>query len=236
MVNEIFSWVKAHRLVTVIIGGLGCLSFGGVILVALLHPPVATPPMPDAALGSQAVRQQTSSGSSKGSAKAVAKANSGPLYVDVKGAVKQPGLYQVRTDMRVADALTLAQGMLPQADQVQVNLAAKVTDQQVIYVPVKGEKPPTMPVPPTTAPTHAGTLTTSQTGTNAKPSDTKAVVNLNTADVATLQKLSGVGQKKAEKIIAYREQHGGFKSVADLKKVGGFGDKTLAKFKDQLTV
>jgi len=204
--------------------------------VALLHPPVATPPMPDAALGSQAVRQQTSSGSSKGSAKAVAKANSGPLYVDVKGAVKQPGLYQVRTDMRVADALTLAQGMLPQADQAQVNLAAKVTDQQVIYVPVKGEKPPTMPAPPATPSTNSGTIKTNQNGVAAKASGTKAVVNLNTADVATLQKLSGVGQKKAEKIIAYREQHGGFKSVADLKKVGGFGDKTLAKFKDQLTV
>jgi len=66
--------------------------------------------------------------------------------------------------------------------------------------------------------------------------EAKGKINLNTADVAALQKLAGVGQKKAEKIIAFRNEHGGFKSVAELKKVGGFGDKTLAKFQDQLTV
>lgn len=94
--------------------------------------------------------------------------------------------------MRVADVIQLAQGMQPQADVRQVNLAAKVTDQQVIYVPVKGEQAPVVapPVGPSTAPT-GGTPTSDHAATDK--------VNLNTADVAALQKLSGIGQKKAEK-------------------------------------
>ena len=155
--------------------------------------------------------------------------DSSPGYVDIKGAVNKPGLYQVTASMRVADVIQLAQGMQPQADVRQVNLAAKVTDQQVIYVPVKGEQAPVVapPVGPSTAPT-GGTPTSDHAATDK--------VNLNTADVAALQTLSGIGQKKAEKIIDYRQQHGNFKTIDDLKNVSGFGEKTVAKYKDQLTV
>lgn len=140
---------------------------------------------------------------------------SSPGYVDIKGAVNKPGLYQVTASMRVADVIQLAQGMQPQADAQQINLAAKVTDQQVIYVPAKGEQAPAV-APPVVQSTDK--------------------VNLNTADVAALQTLSGIGQKKAEKIIDYRQQHGNFKTIDDLKNVSGFGEKTMAKYKDQLTV
>jgi competence protein ComEA len=140
---------------------------------------------------------------------------SSPGYVDIKGAVNKPGLYQVTASMRVADVIQLAQGMQPQADAQQINLAAKVTDQQVIYVPAKGEQAPAV-APPVVQSTDK--------------------INLNTADVAALQTLSGIGQKKAEKIIDYRQQHGNFKTIDDLKNVSGFGEKTMAKYKDQLTV
>ncbi|CAM3179156.1 ComEA family DNA-binding protein [Lactiplantibacillus plajomi] len=148
---------------------------------------------------------------------------SGPLYVDVKGAVRQPGLYQVQARMRVADVIKLAGGLLAQADQRQVNLAAKLTDQQVVYVPVKGETPP------------AG-LVTSGPVTATAGSNAQQRVNLNTADVAAFQTLSGIGAKKAQKIVDYRQQHGPFKRVEDLQQVSGFGAKTIAKFKDQLSV
>ncbi|MCE2138572.1 competence protein ComEA, partial [Streptococcus thermophilus] len=72
---------------------------------------------------------------------------SSPGYVDIKGAVNKPGLYQVTASMRVADVIQLAQGMQPQADARQINLAAKVTDQQVIYVPAKGEQAPAVAPP-----------------------------------------------------------------------------------------
>ena len=154
---------------------------------------------------------------------------SSPGYVDIKGAVNKPGLYQVTASMRVADVIQLAQGMQPQADARQINLAAKVTDQQVIYVPAKGEQAPAVapPVVQSTGPT-GGTPTSDHAATDK--------VNLNTADVAALQTLSGIGQKKAEKIIDYRQQHGNFKTIDDLKNVSGFGEKTVAKYKDQLTV
>lgn len=150
-------------------------------------------------------------------------------YVDIKGAVNKPGLYQVTASMRVADVIQLAQGMQPQADAQQINLAAEVTDQQVIYVPAKGEQAPAVapPVVQSTGPT-GGTPTSDHAATDK--------VNLNTADVAALQTLSGIGQKKAEKIIDYRQQHGNFKTIDDLKNVSGFGEKTVAKYKDQLTV
>ncbi|TBX41797.1 competence protein ComEA [Lactiplantibacillus paraplantarum] len=153
-----------------------------------------------------------------------------PGYVDVKGAVNKPGLYQITASMRVADVIQLAQGMQPQADAQQVNLAAKVTDQQVIYVPVKSEQPLTVVKPPVT-PSASSNLEVSGGGHSSTDK-----VNLNTADVAALQKLSGIGQKKAEKIIDYRQQHGNFKTIDDLKNVSGFGEKTVAKYKDQLTV
>ncbi|MPQ19525.1 competence protein ComEA [Lactobacillus pentosus] len=169
-----------------------------------------------------------------GAAVNLATTSSAPGFVDVKGAVNKPGLYQVTSSMRVADVIQLAQGMQPQADQQQVNLAAKVTDQQVVYVPAKGEQ---LPAIATATPSPTPATTTAGGGSPASTSaGSSEKVNLNTADVAAFQKLSGVGQKKAEKIIAYRQQHGNFKSVDDLKNVSGFGEKTVAKYKDQLTV
>lgn len=104
----------------------------------------------------------------------------------------------------------------------------------MVYVPAKGEQLPaiaTATASPTPATTTAGGGSPASAGAGSGDK-----VNLNTADVAAFQKLSGVGQKKAEKIIAYRQQHGNFKSVDDLKNVSGFGEKTVAKYKDQLTV
>ena len=83
--------------------------------------------------------------------------------------------------------------------------------------------------------------TTATTGTTDATSATSQSgqgdsVNLNTATKAQLQTIDGIGDKKADKIIAYRQEHGGFKTVEDLKNVDGFGDKTVAKIKDRLAV
>lgn len=228
--DEIWEWLNQHRKWSLIGGGvlLGLLGLGWAI--SLLRSPVMPAVAPTASLAAP-LRSGKASGSVGQSAQS--RSSAGPAYVDIKGAVRQPGLYHVTASMRIADVLKLAQGLLPEADQQQVNLAEKVTDQQVIYVPRKGEAHgPVVSGPPAgsvTAPTNA-TRTTSATGTPHAP------VNINTADVATFQTIKGIGQKKAEKIIAYRQVHGDFKRIEDLKQVGGFGDKTIAKFKDQLTV
>ena len=234
MGNEWVTWVKTHRLLVAMLMGVAVLGLGLIGLVAVLRPPMTATPLGTAAMSSQVTKSRSTKTAPSSRLK---ESTSGPLYVDVKGAVQQPGLYQVTAKMRVADAIALAKGLTPQADQRQVNLAAKVVDQQVIYVPTKGEKAPALASP--TTPTSRVNKTTDASGKAVKGTSAganKDKINLNTADVAALQKLSGVGQKKAEKIIAFRDQHGDFKSVADLKKVGGFGDKTLAKFRDQLTV
>lgn len=238
MLLEIWEWCQKHRKLALLGGsslGVLCGILGVAWILRPTTPPIAPMPAMTASTASHAVtpsRTKTNSPASTTASKSpVATATSGPQYVDVKGAVKQPGVYQVTATMRVADVLKLAQGMQPQADQSQVNLAAKVTDQQVIYVPVKGEK-----TPPTVVASAVSSTTTATASAASGASPATGKINLNTADVAALQKLSGVGQKKAEKIIAYRQQHGGFKTVADLKNVSGIGAKTLAKFQDQLTV
>lgn len=145
------------------------------------------------------------------------------MYVDVKGAVKQPGMKKVESTMRVIDAVQLAGGFASNADEKQVNLAQKLTDSQVVYIPKRGEKVP------------AAVAGSSATGGASAESEAPQV-NLNTADLTGLQQLDGVGEKKAEKILAYRQEHGGFKSTDELKNVNGFGDKTLERLKPQITV
>lgn len=147
------------------------------------------------------------------------------MYVDVKGAVEQPGLKKVDQTMRVIDAVQLAGGFAGNADEKQVNLAQRLVDQQVVYIPKRGEKVDA-------AMNQAGAPASSgATGTSQAPQ-----VNLNTADVTELQQLDGVGEKKAAKIIEYREVHGQFQSIEELKEVSGFGDKTLERLRPQLAV
>ncbi|MGG5254985.1 helix-hairpin-helix domain-containing protein [Neobacillus sp. SM06] len=152
------------------------------------------------------------------------------IFVDVKGAVKKPGVYQANENERVNDIILRAGGLGETADASQVNFAARVQDEMVIYVPVKGETNP--PVPQASAnaspPPQPGSTTGSQPG-NGK-------VNLNKANESDLETLPGVGPAKAAAIIEYRKQNGSFQSPEDLKKISGIGDKTFEKLKDLITV
>lgn len=139
------------------------------------------------------------------------------VVVDIKGAVNHPGIYHLKSDDRINDAVKKAGGLTAEADENQLNLAQKVQDQDLIYVPIKGETPQTP------------SATTSGAESTAK-------INLNTATVTDLQQLDGIGLKKAEKIINYRENQGPFQSAADLSKVNGFGEKTVARLQDQIVV
>ena len=148
--------------------------------------------------------------------------NEGMETVDVKGAVKKPGVYQLKSSSRVHDALLKAGGMTDEADLKSINQAQKLVDEAVVYVAKVGEN-----VVDVTTNTSAGTAT----------SQAKAgLVNLNTATEADFQTISGIGQKRAQDIIAYREANGKFKSVDDLKNVTGIGAKTLEKLKEYVTV
>lgn len=145
------------------------------------------------------------------------------ITVDVKGAVKQPGVYELRVGSRVHDAIYKAGGMTADANSQSVNLAQKLSDEAVIYVAKEGEEAPELGSSESAAKSSASAEKTGK-------------VHLNRATEAELQTVSGIGQKRAQDIIAYREANGPFRSVEDLKNVSGIGEKTLEKLKDAFTV
>ena len=141
------------------------------------------------------------------------------ITVDVKGAVKSPGIYDLPVGSRVNDAVQKAGGLTDQADSKSLNLAQKVSDEALVYVPTKGEE----------ASQQSGSGATSATSKEKK-------VNLNKASLEELKQVKGLGGKRAQDIIDHREANGKFKSVDELKKVSGIGAKTIEKLKDYVTV
>ena len=152
----------------------------------------------------------------------------GKAMVDIKGAVKKPGVYEVKDSMRVNDVIELSGGLNDNADRKNINMAAKVTDQQIIYIPVKGEVKDNANLN-----SKSDTMASSN---SSKDNANQAAVNINSASKEDLLKLNGVGDKKADQIINYRQEQGEFKSIDDLKKVQGIGDKIFDSLKDSITV
>lgn len=149
-----------------------------------------------------------------------------PLGVHVGGSVAQPGLYSLPPGSRVQDALQAAGGLLPGADVQTLNLAAYVQDGQKLWVPPKAPTP--LPLPPGV----------SQATPAAQPAVqiSNGLVNINTASLAELDTLPGIGPVIAQRIIDYRTKNGPFAMIEDIQKVSGIGPVTYAKLKDLITV
>ncbi|QSB10262.1 helix-hairpin-helix domain-containing protein [Lysinibacillus sp. FSL K6-0075] len=144
------------------------------------------------------------------------------IFVDIKGAVMYPGVYELQQDQRIKDVVQLAGGYTENADTQLINHAQKVQDEMVIYIPIKGEQ----------LEEGAPSLLTIPMESNNK----EQKININKADVATLATLPGIGPSKAQSILTYREENGHFQTIDDLKNVSGIGDKTFEKLKDAITV
>lgn len=201
-----FCWLHL-RVITISAGLLLLLVFICYLHFARMnHQPVDRLPM----------NQQLTKKTTVASAEAV---SNGKVCVDIKGAVNRPGVYHLVKGSRIEEAIAAAGGSTSQADLNQVNLAKELLDQQVIQIPKIGEQSTLM----------SGPLSSTS-------STDKDKVNLNTASKEELTKIDGVGDKKAEKILEYRNQHGNFRTPDDLKNITGFGEKTVAKLKDQLAV
>ncbi|ABB15935.1 helix-hairpin-helix domain-containing protein [Carboxydothermus hydrogenoformans] len=151
----------------------------------------------------------------------------GTVVVHVAGAVYKPGVYVLEEGARVKDAIEKARGMLPLADDSSINLAAKVSDGQKIYIPFKNE---------TTTASASTNKAFGQQNALKGSGGQEAKVNINTATAEELDELPGVGPATAAKIIEYREQNGPFATIEDLKKVKGIGDKKFETLKDYITV
>ncbi|QNO36667.1 ComEA family DNA-binding protein [Protaetiibacter sp. SSC-01] len=134
----------------------------------------------------------------------VASASESPIFIHVLGQVERPGLYELREGARVIDAVSAAGGLTDGADPAGVNLARVIADGEQLLVPAVGEVPP------------------SAVGTS---SDGR--VDLNTADVSTLDTLPRIGPAMAQRIVEWREANGPIRSVDDLLAVSGIGAKTV---------
>ncbi|REJ04498.1 ComEA family DNA-binding protein [Microbacterium bovistercoris] len=136
------------------------------------------------------------------------------LYVHVLGEVAKPGLYVLETDARLVDALAAAGGTTDAADLAAVNLARPLSDGEQVIVPPKG--------------------TPAADGAAQQPGD--GLVDLNSADQAALEGLPRIGPALAERIIAWRDDNGRFRSVDDLLAVPGIGEKLLDGLRDLVRV
>jgi competence protein ComEA len=172
-----------------------------------------------------------------------------PPLVHVVGAVRSPGVYRLRAGARVDDAIRRAGGASARADLVQVNLAAKVADGQQVVVPRRaaagaagaapapgGAAPAAGGGPAGGAPAAGGAPTGAAPAAGAAPAGAApaAPIDLNTATLEQLDTLPGVGPATAQKILAYRTEHGGFRSVDELAQVPGIGPKKLAALREQV--
>ncbi|MGO4603525.1 ComEA family DNA-binding protein [Terrabacter sp. 2YAF2] len=152
------------------------------------------------------------------------------LVVHVVGQVVRPGLVRLRPGARLADAIAAAGGERPGADLAALNLARLVIDGEQIRVPGPGEAP--APGSGMAGPPGSG----GGAGVPGSPSGSGAPVSLNSADVAALDALPGVGPVLAQRIIDWRTQHGRFTSVDELGEVSGIGDKLLAQLRPKVTL
>jgi len=147
------------------------------------------------------------------------------VIVDVKGAVKHPGVYEAKDQDRVIDMINKAGGLVETADETQINFALRVEDEMVIYIPAKGEQTEEL-----------AEIEIANIPGSPNKADNDGKVNINIADESKLQTLTGIGPSKAAAIIEYRETNGPFQTIEDLKSISGIGEKTFEKLKDQIKV
>jgi competence protein ComEA len=142
-----------------------------------------------------------------------------PIVVHITGAVPRPGVYALPQGARVQDGISAAGGFLAEAQKTNINLAQSLEDGEKLDVPfIEGVSPVlATPVPEVV-------------------SSTTELVNINTASIAELDTLPGIGPTTAQKIIDYREQNGLFRSIEDIINVSGIGPATYERLKDLITV
>ena len=214
--EELIEKIKEYKII-VICAGLG-LVLGGFFLLK----PVAQTPAKESNLQTEVTTVSKDSASEKEEKSQKSETEEvvekDLITVDVKGAVKSPGIYDLPVGSRINDAVQKAGGLTDNADSKSINLAQRISDEALVYVPTKEE------------------ATSQEAHSNASNTKENKKVNLNKASLEELKQVKGLGGKRAQDIIDHRETNGKFKSVDDLKKVSGIGAKTIEKLKEYVTV
>ena len=168
------------------------------------------------------------------------------IKVDIKGAVKNPGVYEINSNGRVADAIEISGGLTNDADTSIINLSKNLTDEMVIIIYTKEEVEEMLKgttsikyiekeciCPKIENDACIDNVIDNKPDTNTS---NEQKVSLNSATIDELKQLPGIGEVKAKAIIAYREKNGGFKTIEELLEVNGIGESTFNKIKDQLSL
>ena len=162
------------------------------------------------------------------------------LVVHICGAVSAPGVYELPAGSRIIDAVEAGGGFLPEADEACCDLAEEIVDGCQIYIMTKSEScadgQTEKKAGIQTSPDGDMQTTDRNVRSNSAPALENGLVNLNTADVAALMTLPGIGESRAKAIISYREQHGAFAKIEDIMKISGIKQAAFSKIKDKITV
>lgn len=162
------------------------------------------------------------------------------LVVHICGAVSAPGVYELPAGSRIIDAVEAGGGFLPEADEACCNLAEEIVDGCQIYIMTKSEScadgQTEKKAGIQTSPNSDMQTTDRNVRSNSALALENGLVNLNTADVAALMTLPGIGESRAKAIISYREQHGAFAQIEDIMKISGIKQAAFSKIKDKITV
>ena len=162
------------------------------------------------------------------------------LVVHICGAVSAPGVYELPAGSRIIDAVEAGGGFLPEADEACCNLAEEIVDGCQIYIMTKTEScadgQTEKKAGIQTSPNSDMQTTDRNVRSNSALALENGLVNLNTADVAALMTLPGIGESRAKAIISYREQHGAFAQIEDIMKISGIKQAAFSKIKDKITV
>ena len=208
--EELIEKIKEYKIIVI------CAILGLVLGGFFLLKPVAQTPAKESNLQTEVTTVSKDEKEDKNQKEEVVEQDL--ITVDVKGAVKSPGIYDLPVGSRINDAVQKAGGLTDNADSKSINLAQRISDEALVYVPTKEE------------------ATSQEMPSSASNNKENKKVNLNKASVEELKQVKGLGAKRAQDIIDHRESNGKFKSVDELKKVSGIGAKTIEKLKEYVTV
>lgn len=174
------------------------------------------------------------------------------IKVDIKGAVKNPGVYELNNNSRVSDAINISGGLSDTADTSIINLSKLLKDEMVVIIYTKKEiqemKKGTTTVKYIEKECICPKLENDacieesitnndiETSVEKENVDTNVKISLNKSTLKELMTLSGIGESKAKAIIEYREKNNGFKNIEEIKNVSGIGNSTYEKIKDNITI
>lgn len=156
--------------------------------------------------------------------KSVANTKNKNIFVEIKGEVIKPDVYEISEGSIIRDLINKAGGLTSEANIDKINRADKLKANQLIIIPNKNDS------------LNVGSNLGTGDISNSVQANEDEVININTATLEELQKISGIGEVKAKGIIQYREKNGGFNSIEEIKNIDGIGEKTFEKMKDQIKV